>query len=839
MRHYAERFASRVGTPMRIATTMLLLALTLAAAANAGLPAPYLPPQRIGPSVTGDGAIGDQLGRAIAHQGTTLLIGARQTVLPAVDAGEGVQSGAAYVYLDTGTAFTAQQRLQAPDPGEDDLFGAALALDGDLLVVGAPGADRQMLVNRGSAYLFRRGPGGWTWEATLAPPDAAAHDNFGIALAVDAGTVLIGAPGRAVGDAAGAGSVFAFRQVAGTWTAVATITAPLPVTADRFGSALALNADRLLVGVPLADAAGGVQDAGAVDAFVVGAGFVFATRLVEPLPVAQSRFGSVLWMGAAQALVGAPGNTDTGSNRGFVRAFTRSANNWLAAERLVALDGAIADGFGSSIDGDGSSVLIGALSRVFGQGGGYVFTRVGGVLTQRARLEDFSEPEGGGLTGVGAALIGGRALLGADLATVLPNRAQGVVRVWRGSEATWTPEPRIDRGDGAAGDFFGFALAIDGPRLAVGSFLEDTAAGGDDAGTVSMFDRSNGSWTLRQKLEAPDGQPEDLFGRAVAIAGDLLVVGAPQDIFGIEVRARGSIYVFRRATDGQWAFERKLTAPDAQPDDGFGFALAFDGRRLLATAPGRDDGATDRGAAYAWSVLDDGSFRFDGKLLPASVPDFGLAGIGLALAGERAVLGAPEATVGGRAAQGMAVVFQWNGTSWVEASSVVAADGAQSDRFGGAVALERDGSPLAVGATGASADRDNRRTGAAYVFRIDSGAAVQEARLQAAIPEPGAGLGSAIDLRDGRLLVGASGEDTGGIVNVGRVHLWQRTGTGWTTRGTIEPVDATPFTFFGRSVATDVGTAVIGGPLRASLGPAEGSAWIYADSDRLGADGFE
>jgi hypothetical protein len=71
------------------------------------------------------------------------------------------------------------------------------------------------------------------------------------------------------------------------------------------------------------------------------------------------------------------------------------------------------------------------------------------------------------------------------------------------------------------------------------------------------------------------------------------------------------------------------------------------------------------------------------------------------------------------------------------------------------------------------------------------------------------------------------------------VHLWQRSGTSWVAQGSIDPVDATPFTYFGRSLVSDFGTAAIGGPLRASAGPAEGSVWIHADVDRLGADGFE
>ncbi len=813
------------------ALVRIVAGLLVPMVALAGPPVAYLSPQRVGPSTTGDGAIADRFGLALAHDGTTLVIGGRQVVVPTPDTDEGLKCGVVYVYTDTGTQFAPGPRIVPPQPAEDDLFGEAIALSGDLMLVGASGTDGNQAPNRGAAHVYRRQAGTWALEATLVASDAAPDDVFGLAVAIGGDTLWVGAPGRDEGR----GAVYGFRQVAGVWTEVARVGAALPVAGERFGAAVAADAGLLLVGAPQADA-GSVVDAGAVDRFVLGPTPGPALRLQAAVPTTAARFGGALWLGAGDVFVGAPG--DLASSQGRVHAYARSGMTLVADGVFAAADGGPADGFGASLDFDGTQFLTGAPTRVIGQGGGYVFARVGGVWTQQARLEDFSEPEGGGLTGFSAALVGGRALLGADLATVLPNRSQGLVRVWRGAVGTWTPDPRIDRGDGAAGEFFGFVEAVDGPRLAIGSFLDDTAAGGDDAGSVTLFDRTDAGWVRVAAVTAPDAQPEDWFGRAVAIDGDLLLVGAPRDIFGAGPDERGSAYVFRRSATGAWNFAAKLTAPDAQNDDAFGFAVALSGDRLVVAAPGRDDGGTDRGGAYGWTARDDGSFRFDGKLAPTSVPDSGLAGIALALEDGRVALGAPGARVGTNSSQGMVVLFRFDGSQWLETGVVVAADGATGDGFGGAVALEPGAARLAVGASGVSLDEDNLGRGAAYVFRIDA-APVQEARLQAVVPQNLARLGSALAIRDGRLLVGASSEDIGTLTDVGRVHRFERIAGTWQPAGTLDPVDATPFTYFGRGLATDFGVAVIGGPLRASASPAEGSAWIYADVDALLRDAFE
>lgn len=810
----------------RIAAGLLLPCIALAGPGPA-----YLPPQRVGPAVTGDGAIADRFGLALVHEGTTLVVGGRQVVVPAQDSAVGWKSGAVFVYTDSGTAFVAGPRLLPPQPAEDDLFGEAIALSGDLMVVGAPGTDGDEMPNRGAAHVFRRQGAAWNLEATLSIGDGAAEDRFGQSVAIGGDVAWIGAPGRAAEQ----GVVVGFRRVAGVWTETSRVQAASPLAGERFGAALAADASLLLVGVPFADAAS-VVDAGAVDRFDTSAAPGTAVRLGAAAPSALARFGSALWAGASSVFVGAPG--DLSSVPGRVHAYVRSGATLVGDGSFVASDTAPADGFGSSLDFDGAQLLVGAPARLVGIGGGYVFTRVGGLWTQQARLEDSSAPEGGGLTGGSAALVGGRALLGADLATALPNRSQGLVRVWRGAASSWMPEARIDRGDGAAGEVFGFAVAVDGPRAAVGSFLDDTPDGGDDAGSVTLFDRTDAGWVRGARITAPDGEPEDFFGRAVALDGDLLVAGAPRDILDTGVGARGSAWVFRRGTSGAWTAIARLVAPDAQPDDAFGLAVAVQGDRIVVAAPGRDDGGTNRGGAYGWTVFDDDSLRYDGKVLPSSVPDFAFAGIGLSLDADRVALGAPGARIGNRSGQGMIALFRFSGAAWVEAGSVIAADGAAGDNFGDIVAFEPGAARLAVGAPGVSLDEKNTGIGAAYVFRLE-GAPVQETRLQAPLPQALAEFGATLAIRDGRLLVAAPSEDVGGQADFGRVYRFERIAGAWQAAGTVDPVDATPFTGFGRGLAIDSGSAVIGGPQRASVGPAEGSAWFFADADALLRDGFD
>lgn len=192
-------------------------------------------------------------GAGLATDGDAVIAGA-----PWLDGSDTADSGGVRVLAAAGGGWTGGAWLTLAPPRSYAEFGAAVAVDGDVLVVGAP-IDRGLndLVT-GRAYVFRRGPLGWSLEAALQASEPGFDDKFGATVAVRDGTVLVGAPfedsaaldldGNAADDSAtDAGAVYEFREVApGDWRQTAYVKAPVPT--QGFGGAVALEGDHAIIG---------------------------------------------------------------------------------------------------------------------------------------------------------------------------------------------------------------------------------------------------------------------------------------------------------------------------------------------------------------------------------------------------------------------------------------------------------------------------------------------------------------------------------------------------------------------------------------------------------------
>ena len=130
-----------------------------------------------------------------------------------------------------------------------------------------------------------------------------------------------------------------------------------------------------------------------------------------------------------------------------------------------------------------------------------------------------------------------------------------------------------------AGDKFGRAVAIDGDTIVVGAYAEDT--GGSDAGAAYVFTRSGTSWSQEAKLQASDAAANDYFGHAVGISSDTLVAGAYRE--GTGGSSAGSVYVFTRSGTS-WSQQAKLTASDAAAYNEFGNATAIEGDTIVTVS---------------------------------------------------------------------------------------------------------------------------------------------------------------------------------------------------------------------------------------------------------------
>lgn len=203
-----------------------------------------------------DGAGGDDFASALAMSGTTAIIGSPYA------GGANPQQGAAYVFTSTGGVWSESQKLIADDGASFDDFGAALALEGDNVVIGsqyAGGANPY----QGAAYVFTASGGTWTQAAKLTASDGMSSDAFGEAIALDGSTVAVGAPFATIGDTLTQGAAYVFSGAGAAWSETGKLVADDGTELDGFGYVVATAGTTVLVGSPLASVDGNANQGAA------------------------------------------------------------------------------------------------------------------------------------------------------------------------------------------------------------------------------------------------------------------------------------------------------------------------------------------------------------------------------------------------------------------------------------------------------------------------------------------------------------------------------------------------------------------------------------------------
>ena len=274
-------------------------------------------------------------GRAVVLSGADLLIGQ-----PVNWYGPGVVH--AYRAAPDG-AWSEPILLTAPDSTTRDDFGRALAVDGDMLVVGAP----RKRDGSGVAYVFRRSAADAAWEldAVIEPPQSGDHREYGVALALDGDELLVGSP--AVGST---GVVYRYERGGSGWTLQGSIRPPSNDRAAAFGRSISRDGDRLVVGAPATDSLRG-------RVYVVDrAGMDWGTPRAVELAVATERagLGSSVFLSGAQGFVGAPGRSEV------LVIGPDDSGAWRATATLRSGSEARGSSFGFSLASIDDGVLIGA-----------------------------------------------------------------------------------------------------------------------------------------------------------------------------------------------------------------------------------------------------------------------------------------------------------------------------------------------------------------------------------------------------------------------------------------------------------------------------------------------
>ncbi len=363
----------------------------------------------------------DWFGSSVAISGDTLVVGAvgedsNATGINGDQANNGASiSGAAYVFVRSGTVWSQQAYLKASNTGSGDRFGYSVAISGDTIVVGAFNEDSSATgvngnqadnseVQSGAAYVFVRSGTVWTQQAYLKASNTGANDKFGGDVAVDGDTIIVGAHtekssatgvnGNQIDDSANnAGAAYVFVRSDAVWSQQAYLKASNTEAFDQFGYSVALSGDTAVVGA-------WEEDSGAT---------------------------------------GVDGDQNDNSlvNAGAAYVFARSGGNWSQQAYLKASNTDAFDQFGTSTAVLGDVILIGAPYEDDG------LTQLGGL-----------EAGVPGPTGAGAAYLLTR------------------------TESVWSHAHYITASNREANDRFGHAVALDGQRAVAAAPFEDSSAVG-------------------------------------------------------------------------------------------------------------------------------------------------------------------------------------------------------------------------------------------------------------------------------------------------------------------------------------------------------------------------
>ncbi len=318
-------------------------------------------------------------------------------------------AGAVHVFRRDGERWTESGMLSGKDGTVGDGFGTALAADGNILVVGAPGAE-----GGGAVYVYERGSGGgWTERARLSSAGGAKGDRLGASVALKGGVLLAGAPGR--DGERGAVIVFGRGKNAGDWTARGVIQGSGTEANDWFGAAVAFDGQRALIGAP----GGFTPDSTRWrngQAFVFRAGqrgaWVEEARLAPRAEDGRTALGAAVLLDGSDALVGAP---RIDSLAGAVIRYRREGTTWASAGRITPAAMTGPAGFGSALARDGNDLLVGAPASAQSIGAVHVLRRAG--PSEWKELQLLVTPPAGVATRLGAAVAAsnGLAVAGAPL----------------------------------------------------------------------------------------------------------------------------------------------------------------------------------------------------------------------------------------------------------------------------------------------------------------------------------------------------------------------------------------------------------------------------------------
>jgi len=692
------------------------------------------------------------------------------------------------------------------------------------------------------------------------PNDGATNDSFGASIAVQGNMAVVGAP-NATENGVSSGAVYIFnRDINGNWNQGVKLLPTLSNDEQHFGASVALLGNDLIVVGATGDDGKGVNT-GAVYIFKNTGGNWTQQKVSAFDAGVRHYFGSSVAIvdngaGNRSILIGSPRNGEKGTNAGALYLLDEPSN-WQTQEKIHPDDIDANHLFGTSLDVQGSRVVIGASGAYNNSpspgapnaGAVYVFDcNSGNLCTQTVRLDVGIDALQGEQLGMDVAISGNRILAGAGGRSGQGTNS-GAAYIFETNLGDWTDATRTRLNsppDSASYNYFGSKVAIDGDRAYIASQWADDGLTSNSGG-IYLYTLITGIWQHQGKFQANDRQSNDHVGTDFALSGTLLIAGAT----GVKDNAllAGATYAF----DTNLAGDNSILSSDG---DGDGIFDVFDNCPASANLdqanmdgdelgnvcdPDRDgDGVLDVNDSFPEDPAETTDTDLDG-MGDNRDPDDDNDGIPDRIEGEFGLdpldptdaTGDPLDSITDRDNDlvsnldeylaGTAINLANETPPAAAYSKLLAHDGATNDAFGTSVAI--DGNTAIVGATGA--DKLNPggpsffSAGAAYIFtRADSNSPWVlyeelnvKTRLDAGADASNLALfGSSVAITGNTVVVSAPDATVSGFSGAGKVYVFQNNAGVWSLNTTLLSTAPDKDAQFGASVAIDGDTIAIGAP---------------------------
>ncbi|WP_369795332.1 fibronectin type III domain-containing protein [Bacteriovorax sp. BSW11_IV] len=737
-----------------------------------------------------------------------------------IDNSDSYASGATYIYYFNGSTWVQQAFIKASNNGSQDYFGSSVALKGDLLVVGSPSEDSisTSIINgstsaldndasdSGAIYVYKRSDNFWEQEAYIKASNNIDGLSYGYNIDVDGNYIIAGVVNESSNtsniingetsstntDSATSGAVYVYKKDNGIWKQDAYIKAPNPDSSDYFGTSVAISGQRIAVG-----------------SYQEDTNQNYITNIDLP-----SIDNNLL-------------------NSGAVYTFTRENGLWEFEAFIKAGNAGQNDTFGSTVDLQGDTLVVGAPKEG---------SEVSGVVNGPIPPQDNNN----GYTG--AVYIYRNLIDRYSPANLIASYtdSRNITLKWRKSTAHTGYKIAYVMGsipqascEGSNSIDVGWVDTHTFTNLTPGINYSFTICGYNASAELSLMQ------TLTHRTTLPPRGPATLSINDIKTSTFIAQWTAVQSA---NIQGYRLAYKTGNIPPVNCTSETNLDVGNVLNYKLTGL-LAYN-TYSIRVCPYDNNNIIGQGLTATANTLKDLWYQ-ESFIKTANNDPFDLFGSSVDLFADTLIVGAPGedtastiitsdiTAIDNNNAESSGGVYIYKRTyeDWALHTFIKSSNSDLGDNFGQIVSIHKDtiavGAPLedsnqntiTNGAT-SSADNSSKDSGAVYIYKIANDVWTQEAYIKSPYPDIDDEFGSAIDLNENTLVVGAYREDgdqttiingttasaTNTSIDSGGAYIYFRTGNSWTQEAYIKAINNDSGNFFAKSVAVDLNTVAIGAP---------------------------